>query len=171
SMRASLAAITVSVASSPIFFRIASSPLANSRATYEVAGSPPLASLRASIRSARRFRVSLTAWSRLLLSLVNTFRIFQHRFDGQPFAILGVALELLEKAGMAAGMAGDAVDLFNFQQHHILVAIEPDFMHFLSMTGFFALVPQLLARPAPVHRLAQFDRARQRFAVHPGEHQ
>ena len=31
----SLPAITVSVASSPIFFRIASSPLANSDATYE----------------------------------------------------------------------------------------------------------------------------------------
>jgi hypothetical protein len=33
--------MTASVASSPIFFRIASSPFANSAATYDVAGSAP----------------------------------------------------------------------------------------------------------------------------------
>src|SRR5947207_5424822 len=49
------AASTVSVASSPIFFSIASSPLAKSCATYDLAGSPPFRSLMV---AAMRSRVS-----------------------------------------------------------------------------------------------------------------
>ena len=72
---------------------------------------------------------------------------------------------------MAAGMAGDGAGLLDFQQHHVFVAVEPDLEHFLHVAGLFALVPQLLARAAPVHGLAQFDGFMQRIAVHPGKHQ
>jgi hypothetical protein len=68
-------------------------------------------------------------------------------------------------------MTGDAADLFNLHQEHVLVAIQSHLQHFLGMAGFLALVPQFLAGTRPVHRLAGFHGALQRFPVHPGHHE
>jgi hypothetical protein len=154
-----LAAITVSVASSPIFFRIASSPLANSLADVGFGRVAAVFRLARFDHAARRFRVSLivssSVWCKCVSGSCSTGS------TALPVAV-GRAPELLEEAGMAARMAGDAAGLLDLQQHHVLVAVEADFQHLLHMAGFFALVPQLLARAAPVHRFAQLHRPGQR---------
>ena len=68
-------------------------------------------------------------------------------------------------------MTGDAADLFNFQQHHVVVAIEADFADVLHMAGFLALAPQLVARARPVHAAQGASGFFQRLAVHPRHHQ
>src|SRR5205809_2274390 len=109
--------MTVSVASSPIFFRIASSPRANSEATYDDFGS---ASLRASIAAARRARTESSLASAIAIDRV---RILQHGFDHNPFSIF----QPLIKAALPACMTGDAADLFDDQKDRIAVAVHPNF--------------------------------------------
>src|SRR5512146_1993940 len=100
----SLAAMTVSVASSPIFFRIASSPLANSAATYDEAGS---ALLRDSIVCARRCRTSPPSCSAAICA-----RLLEHGFDAHP----ALVFETVEKAALVARVAGDAAGLIDDEQ-------------------------------------------------------
>src|SRR5439155_26651559 len=149
--------MTVSVASSPIFFRIASSPRANSDATYDDFGS---ASLRASIVAARRVRTESSPASAIAIDRV---RIFEHRFDDDPFAIF----EPLVKAALPARMTGNAADLFDDQKDRVAVAVHPNFPHALYMARAFAFAPELVARARPVVRELRLDRALERFAVHP----
>ena len=61
--------------------------------------------------------------------------------------------------------------LFNQINQCIVVTIETDIDDFMDMSGFLALVPELLARPAPVHRLSTLDGFCKRFAIDPGERQ
>ena len=70
-----------------------------------------------------------------------------------------------------AGNAGVVALLGDSQQHHISIAIDADFVHQLHMAGFFALVPQLVALAAEIHRTAQLHRFLQRLPVHPGKPQ
>src|SRR5206468_10285078 len=109
--------MTASVASSPIFFRMASSPRANSDATYDDFGS---AFLRDSIVPATRASTESSARSPVAIDRV---RVFQHGLDRYPL----VALEPLVKAALASGMTGDAADLFDDQEDCIAVAIHPNF--------------------------------------------
>ena len=57
-----------------------------------------------------------------------------------------VTIQLLEKTGAPSCVTGNTPNLFNFQQHHVVVAIQPDFADVLNMAGFLALAPQLVAR-------------------------
>jgi hypothetical protein len=68
-------------------------------------------------------------------------------------------------------MAGNAADLFYFQQYDIVVAVGTDFQHLLEVAGLLALVPKLPARARPVNSLAHGGCLLQRLAVHPGKHQ
>ena len=68
-------------------------------------------------------------------------------------------------------MTGNAALLFDFEQDHIVIAVDPYLAHLLHMAGAFALVPQFVARAGPVDGLPQLDGFRQCLAVHPGEHQ
>ena len=83
----------------------------------------------------------------------------------------------LEETAVTAGVAGNRrmrrlmAQLRHLEQQHVVVAVQAHLVHLLEMAGFLALVPQPLARAAPVHRLADARRALQRLAVHPGEHQ
>src|SRR5512134_2719677 len=124
----SLAAMMASVASSPIFFRMASSPRENSRATYEDEGSPPL---RESITSASFFNTD----SLILRCPIDQFRILQHRIDHQP----GVALQPPVKTTLAPGVTGDPPSLLDSVQHDVTVAIETDLRNSLAMAGLLAL--------------------------------
>src|SRR5262245_58337816 len=103
--------MTVSVASSPILFRIASAPLAYRAATYDVAGSAPL---RASSVAAIRASTASSA-SRA----IDRVRVLQDRLDRVPFALV----EPLVEAALAAGVAGDAANLLDDQQDRVAVAI------------------------------------------------
>nr|GEU28313.1 hypothetical protein [Tanacetum cinerariifolium] len=131
--------------------------------------------LRRSFSGWRR-RPWQTAWRRTTLGAgravgIDFAGVLEDRLGVMPVAALGVALELLVEARVAARVAGDAAGLLDLEQHHVLVAVEADFQHFLRVARFLALVPQFFARAAPVHGFAQLDRFGQRVAVHPGEHQ
>src|SRR6218665_673639 len=170
---ASLAAMTTSVASSPIFFRKASGPWCSRRATYLLAGSPPWAILRLSMTAARRARMSCERCCKSSSGMG-----FSRRWPGglsrphRPPARR--VAEPAEKAAMAPGMAGNAglvALLRDPQQQHITVAIEADLVHRLRMARVLALEPQLAARAAEVHGAPECCGLPQRLAVHPGQHQ
>ena len=75
---------------------------------------------------------------------------------------------------MAAGVTGDArlvTELGDLEQQHVVVAIESHRMHLLKVAALFALVPETVARAAPVDRLAALGGGGQRLAVHPRDHQ
>src|SRR3569832_2477703 len=61
--------------------------------------------------------------------------------------------------------------MFDFEQHHIIVAIEADFTDVLHMAGFFALAPQFVARARPVHPAQCACRFFKSLAVHPRHHE
>src|SRR5258706_14436942 len=132
-----MAAMTASMASSPIFLTMASSPFANSVATYDVAGSAPRrwAIVRASRRRMSRCAVSsavvaggtpsraFVLFLPMISLAVDGLRIFQYRVDDAP----GVVFESLEKTTVPARMTGDAAGLFDDEQDRVVVAIEEDF--------------------------------------------
>src|SRR3989338_4815488 len=99
--------------------------------------------------------------------LVNLFGRFQYRIRFHPFPLF----QAFVKTALAPGMAGDAALLFNLHQYDIAVAIQPDFLHFLDMSGLFALVPQFLSRTRPIHRLTLLPGQPQCIAIHPCHHQ
>src|SRR5450631_4769358 len=86
----------------------------------------------------------------LVSFLIYLIRRFQHRIHFHPLALFQTAVE----TALASGMTGDAAQLFNLQQDHITIAIETYLFHLLDMPGYFAFVPQLLARTRPINRLA-----------------
>jgi len=98
---------------------------------------------------------------------VDFIRVFQHRIDRHPL----LAVQTLVKTAAPAGMAGDTADLLDLQHDDIVVAIEANLADALLVTGFLALVSQLLPRARPVHRGAAGRRRAQRVTVHPGHHQ
>src|SRR5690606_19267972 len=71
---------------------------------------------------------------------VDLVGVLQHRGGRHPVAVF----ELLEKAGASACMTGDTAQLFNFQQHHVVVTVDPDFADVLHVAGFLALAPQTI---------------------------
>src|SRR5204862_488214 len=73
---------------------------------------------------------------------IDSLRILEHGFDDAP----GVAFEPLKKAAVTTGMTGDSALLFHDQQNGVVVAVEPDLAHPLSVTGALALAPQPPAR-------------------------
>src|SRR5437899_9601237 len=94
--------MTASVASSPIFLIIASSPFANSVATYEVAGSAPR---RAAIVAVRRCSTSshvgrgaCPAGFSGISFAIDRPRFLEHRFDRAPGAVLEPSQETAEPA-------------------------------------------------------------------------
>src|SRR5690606_13913019 len=101
-------------------------------------------------------------------SFVDVLRRLDHRLDRFPAP---VGHSALEEATVATGVAGDAADLFDLEQHHVVVAVDAHVEHALRVAGLLALVPQLPARARPIHGLAQFGGARERLAIHPREHQ
>src|ERR1700756_1696043 len=171
-----MAAMTASVASSPIFLTMASSPFANSVATYDVAGSAPrrFAIVRVSRRRtslcfvssvvARRAPSPTFALFLLMTSCaVNGLRVLQYRVDDAP----GIVFEPLEETAVPSGMTGDAAGLFDDEQNRVVVAIEQDFTYPLHVAGRFPLAPQLAARARPVVGFARCCSALERVAIHP----
>src|SRR5215472_1960059 len=176
-----MAAMTASVASSPIFLTIASSPFANNVATYEVAGSQ----LRlAAIVRASRLRtspfitssagvartISFALRCRILPDLlsaisfaINIDRVLEHRLDDAPNTIF----EPLEETAMPACMTGDATGLFDDQEDRVVVAIEPDLAHALHVARGLAFSPKAPSRSRPIMRFARCCGAFKCFAVHP----
>src|SRR5690242_9960004 len=104
----SLPAITASVASSPIFFRMASSPFASSDATYEADGSAPR---RDSIVAARRSRTSRAPSASA--DAIDLAGIPDDRLDIDPAAVFQPA----KKAALASRVTGDATGLLDQKQH------------------------------------------------------
>src|SRR5690606_22707064 len=139
---ASLAAMMVSTHSSPIFSRILFRPFCCRLATYEELGS---ACLRASMIWA-----SLLSVSFMFGCTVNFVGIPQHRIRRLPLPVS----QDLEETAAPARVAGDIADLLDFQQNHVVVAIQADFVDPLLVTGGFPLTPELLAGARPVHRMA-----------------
>src|SRR5688572_27824293 len=115
SLSPSLDASRVSAASSATFLSMASSPLANSAATYEPAASAPL---RAAMVSPNRRSIVVSIIFAVSLAIY-FFRILEHWVHRHPITVV----QPVEKAAMPAGVTGDTADLFNLDQHHILVAI------------------------------------------------
>ena len=71
-------------------------------------------------------------------------------------------------------MAGNArlvAQLRDFEQHHIVVAIEADVVHGLHMARLFAFEPQLVAGTTEVHRALELRGFLKGLAVHPSKHQ
>src|SRR3954469_11715797 len=125
----SLPAMTVSVASSPIFFRMASSPFAKSAATYDNAGS---ACTRDRIVAAMRSRTSSRCDCAVPDSVIaiNRPRVLDDRFRVDP----ALVLESLEKAAFAPGVAGNAAALLDQEKDRVVVAIEANLAHLLHVT-------------------------------------
>ena len=73
---------------------------------------------------------------------IDSVRVFQHRFDDFPGAVLKHPV----KAALAASVAGDTAQLFNHQDDYVSVAVQAHFMQFLHMPGFFTLTPEFAAR-------------------------
>src|SRR5512139_2570358 len=68
-------------------------------------------------------------------------------------------------------MAGDAAELLDLQQHHVVVAIQPDFSDVLHVAGLLALAPQFVARARKVNAAQRARSFFQRLAVHPRHHE
>src|SRR5258706_429973 len=86
-------------------------------------------------------------------------------------ALPGAALQAIEETAPPPRVAGDAGHRLDAQEHRVGVAIEAHLDHALHMARGPALLPQGLSRARPVVRNAGLHRARERFAVHPREHQ
>src|SRR6267143_1097768 len=94
-------------------------------------------------------------------------RVLDHRLHRHPAPVV----ELLEKAAVSSGVAGDPAALFHPEQHHVLVAVEPDLAHRLHVSRLLAFFPQPLSGARPVVRFAGCRGLGERLAVHPGERQ
>src|SRR5882762_7547891 len=94
-------------------------------------------------------------------------RVLDHRLHRHPAPVV----ELLEKAAVSSGVAGDSAALFHPEQHHVLVAVEPDLAHRLHVSRLLAFFPQPLSGARPVVRFAGCRGLGERLAVHPGERQ
>ena len=68
-------------------------------------------------------------------------------------------------------MAATAAALVHMQDEGILVAVGEDLDNFLELAAGGALVPELLAAAAVVHRLAKLQGLAQGLGVHVGEHE
>src|SRR3990172_6318619 len=75
------------------------------------------------------------------------------------------------ETALTARMTSDATLLLDRQQDCVVVAIESQVFHDLHMARLLAFAPELGARARPVYGTAFLHRRRQRFAIHPGEHQ
>src|SRR5690348_12980947 len=155
----SIAASSVSVASSPILRSTRSSGAASNDATYDAAGS---AALRDSMTAAIRASTSASS-----VAAIDGGRILEDRLHGLPL----VAFEPPVEAALAAGMAGDAAHLLDDQQDRVAIAIEADLAHPLHVARLLALAPQLVPRARPVVCLARVAGERQCVTVHPRERQ
>ena len=78
---------------------------------------------------------------------------------------------LVVEAAARTGVAGHVAPLFHREQQNIGVAVVAESPQGLDVTTRGSLVPQLLARAAPVVHLTRGEGALQRLAVHPGHHQ
>jgi hypothetical protein len=67
-------------------------------------------------------------------------------------------------------MASDA-GLVNQQQYGVAIAVDAKFNEALNLARVLAFAPQLLARTRPVMDAAGGNGSRNRFVVHPGEHE
>src|SRR5487761_2139646 len=134
-----------SVASSPIFFRMASSPLLNSFATYELSGD---ASLRASMVAVSFCKISLFIFilnAQLTACQQLFFVYFVRRFYNQICFLPFPLFQTRKETALPPGVTGNAALLFDLQQNHVRIAIQPDFFNLLDMPGLFALMPELFA--------------------------
>ena len=86
------------------------------------------------------------------------------------FEEVTVAIDLLEKAGLVAGMAG-AAGLFHFKKERVHVTISVEFDYFLRVAAGFSLEPELLARAAPVVHETGVQSGLKRCRVHPCHHE
>src|SRR6185503_17085874 len=73
-------------------------------------------------------------------SSVYFLRVPDDRFYRHPAPVV----ELLEEAAVSPRVAGDSAALLHPEQHHVLVAVEPDLAYFLHVSGLFAFFPQPL---------------------------
>ena len=137
----SLAAITVSVASSPIFLQDGIGTLGDTAWRHRNCRAPPACAPPAFPSVGRRMS---------LISCKSRQGSFSTGIGRHPISSAHF-LQFLKETARASGMTGDAAQLFNLQQDHVVVAIQADFFDLLHMAGLFALVPQFLARTRPVH--------------------
>jgi hypothetical protein len=85
--------------------------------------------------------------------------------------ILGGAVDAAVEAGAALGVTAAAATLVHAQDEGVLVAVGRDLDDFLELAAGGALVPELLAAAAVVHRLAELQGLAQGFGIHVGEHE
>ena len=111
SLSPSFAASTVSVASSPIFFRIASSPLAASARDVRASAGSRLRA--AAIVAASRAQASSRVRSLMRGIAIDVSGILAAPARSSTHAL---AFESLEEAAVASGVAGDAAELLDFEQ-------------------------------------------------------
>ena len=106
--------------------------------------------------------------SSLLFLVGLTWIIYLFSDEFQPFRafLYHGAVE----AGLVADMALSGID-GDFQQKAILVAIDEYLMYFLDMTAFFALLPQLLSRPAEIGSITALYCFIKGLAVHISDHE
>ena len=78
------------------------------------------------------------------------------------------AIETTGSAGVAtAAVARDA----HPEPDRVLITVDAQFLDLLDLPAGRALMPELLAGPAPVPGLAGLDRLVQRLRIHPRQHQ
>ena len=77
---------------------------------------------------------------------INLFRIFDDGVHRHPFPIQ----KAFVKTMLAPSMAGNAANLLNLHQDHIVIAVEANFFEALHVTGFFTFTPQFLCRIAVI---------------------
>src|SRR2546427_10319180 len=100
-------------------------------------------------------------------SSVYFLRVPNDRLHRHPAPVV----ELLKKAAVFSGVAGDPAALLHLEQYHVLVAVEPDFAPGLHVSRLLAFFPQPLSGTRPVVRFTGRRRLGERLAVHPGERQ
>src|SRR5690606_13383883 len=76
-----------------------------------------------------------------------------------------------EEARSTTGVAGDPALLLDLQQHRVAVAVDADLAHVLHVARRLALAPQPATRTRPVDGAPGSGRLRERFTVHPRQHQ
>jgi hypothetical protein len=98
--------------------------------------------------------------------MINIVRTFNDRLIYQPL----ILIQFFKKAVMSTSVTSNAPYLLNLDENNIFIAIQPDFMDMLHMTGFFTLAPQLVAGTRPIYGLLRLAGQHERFTVHPSEH-
>ena len=87
----------------------------------------------------------------------------------RDFEEITVAIDLLEKAGLVAGMAS-AAGLFHFKKERVHVAISVEFDYLLGVAAGFSLEPEFLAGAAPVVHETGVQSGLKRRRIHPCHH-